>query len=173
MWTEKGDRNILEKRGLGRWNEFKAKNKHWKARRGGDLAEDNVHIAEYFELLLDYKASEMTVYRRFAMILDYVFSNLDMTMQDDETVSEATKLAVEQNKHDTSNSFGSKIDLLLKIKDTAVELSCNEWKSAKMRHLLRQQSKNLCSNCAILNKLYITSQGKVDKIMAADIVDEV
>ncbi|KAG0181000.1 hypothetical protein DFQ28_008589 [Apophysomyces sp. BC1034] len=44
MWNEKGDRSILEKRGLGRWEEFKAKNKYWKARRGSDPAEDNAHM---------------------------------------------------------------------------------------------------------------------------------
>ncbi|KAG0193215.1 hypothetical protein DFQ28_005996 [Apophysomyces sp. BC1034] len=44
MWTEKGNSSILEKRVLGRWDEFKAKNKHWTARRGGDPAEDNAHM---------------------------------------------------------------------------------------------------------------------------------
>ncbi|KAG0162354.1 hypothetical protein DFQ29_004206, partial [Apophysomyces sp. BC1021] len=33
-WTEKGVRRILEERGLGRWEVFKAKNKHWKAKCG-------------------------------------------------------------------------------------------------------------------------------------------
>ncbi|CAO3591457.1 unnamed protein product [Absidia cylindrospora] len=124
-------------------------------------------VAEYFGMVLDNKASEMTVYKKFAMILDFVFLDLDMTMQDEETVSEAMK----QNNHDAPNYFGKKIDLLLKTKDGNVELARNEWKSTKMKHLLlRQQSKNIRSNCAILNKLYVTSRGKVNKIMAADIV---
>ncbi|KAG0171067.1 hypothetical protein DFQ30_001561 [Apophysomyces sp. BC1015] len=42
--TTKGDRSIPEKRGLGRWDEFKAKNKHWKTRRGGNPAYDDAHM---------------------------------------------------------------------------------------------------------------------------------
>ncbi|KAG0181431.1 hypothetical protein DFQ29_008299 [Apophysomyces sp. BC1021] len=36
-------RRMLEEHGLGRWEEFKAKNKHWKAKCGCDPAEDNVY----------------------------------------------------------------------------------------------------------------------------------
>ncbi|KAG0193124.1 hypothetical protein DFQ28_006347 [Apophysomyces sp. BC1034] len=40
-WAGKGVRRILEECGLGLWEEFKAKNNHWKAKCGGDPAEDN------------------------------------------------------------------------------------------------------------------------------------
>ncbi|KAG0181269.1 hypothetical protein DFQ29_008878 [Apophysomyces sp. BC1021] len=39
--AETGVRRILEECGLGLWEEFKAKNNHWKAKCGGDPAEDN------------------------------------------------------------------------------------------------------------------------------------
>lgn len=76
-----------------------------------------------------------------------------------------------QNDYDTSNFFGRKVDLLLKIRETTVELASNEWKSDRTKYLqLKQQSKNLRSNCAILNKLYIESGTLINMIMAADVV---
>lgn len=74
-------------------------------------------------------------------------------------------MAMRQNDYDTSNLFGRKIDLLLKIKDTTAELTLNEWKSNRTKHLqLKQQGKNLRSNCAILNKLYIESGTIINKL---------
>jgi hypothetical protein len=80
-------------------------------------------------------------------------------------------MAMGQNDYDTPNLFGRKTDLLLKIKDTTVELASNEWKSNRTKHLqLKQQSKNLRSNCVILNKLYIESGTIINTIMASDVV---
>ncbi|KAG0189842.1 hypothetical protein DFQ28_002817 [Apophysomyces sp. BC1034] len=44
MWTEKGNRSILEERGLGRWEESKTKNEHWKGRHDDNPAEDNARM---------------------------------------------------------------------------------------------------------------------------------
>ncbi|KAG0184264.1 hypothetical protein DFQ28_011487 [Apophysomyces sp. BC1034] len=76
MWTEKGDRSILEKRDLGRWDEFKTKNKHWKARCGGDPAEDNSHT---FAVQPDFANQKTTLHKA-------VISEISLTSQgqDDE-----------------------------------------------------------------------------------------
>ncbi|KAF7726722.1 hypothetical protein EC973_008496 [Apophysomyces ossiformis] len=128
-------------------------------------------VAEYFDKPMDKNASETTVYRRFAMLLDFLFADLDVNMKDGEALAEATKSAMEQSDYDAMASHGKRIDLLLKIKDTKVELACNEWKTYSTSHLLLpQQSKNLRSNCAVLSKLHISSHGKINKVMAADVV---
>ncbi|KAG0168718.1 hypothetical protein DFQ29_010045 [Apophysomyces sp. BC1021] len=72
MWTEKGDRSILEKRDLGRWDEFKTKNKHWKARCGGDPAEDNSHT---FAVQPDFANQKTTLHKA-------VISEISLTSQD-------------------------------------------------------------------------------------------
>lgn len=92
-----------------------------------------------------------------------------------ENVSNATKLAREHNLgtygYDATSSFGRRIDLMLKLKDSTIELSSNEWKSKRTRHMLKkQQSKNIRSNCAILNKLFITSKMSINQTMAVDVV---
>jgi hypothetical protein len=73
---------------------------------------------------------------------------------------------------DATTSFGRKIDLLLKIDHpTTIELSSNEWKKKKAMHMaLKQQSKNLRTNCTILNKLRVISDSKISKLMAMDFV---
>ncbi|KAG1452697.1 hypothetical protein G6F46_009351 [Rhizopus delemar] len=121
-------------------------------------------LNQNFDIPIDDNASEMTYYRRFAVLPDYVFGGSDINMTDGEVVAEATRMAMRQNDYDTSNLFGRKIDLL-KIKDTTAELTSNEWKSNRTKHLqLKQQSKNLRSNCAILNKLYIESGTIINKL---------
>ncbi|KAL1930858.1 hypothetical protein VTP01DRAFT_9995 [Rhizomucor pusillus] len=132
-------------------------------------------VVEYFDKALDDDASEVTFYRRFAMLLDVVFGDLSIKMIDGENVSNATKLAREHNLgtygYDATSSFGRRIDLMLKLKDSTIELSSNEWKSKRTRHMLKkQQSKNIRSNCAILNKLFITSKMSINQTKAVDVV---
>ncbi|KAI7849884.1 hypothetical protein BDC45DRAFT_539616 [Circinella umbellata] len=78
-------------------------------------------------------------------------------------------MAMEQNSYDDTNSFGRRIDVLINVKDTSTALNSNEWKAIKANHFkLTQQSKNIRSNCAILNKLYILPSGQFSSIMALD-----
>ena len=75
-------------------------------------------------------------------------------------MSETTQKVMEQNNYDELNSFGRKIDVLLDVKHTNIALNSNEWKSKKAGNLkLKQQSKNIRTHCAILNTLYIVTQG--------------
>lgn len=67
---------------------------------------------------------------------------------------------MEQNNHDELNTFGRKIDVLLDVKHTNIALNSNEW----------QQSKNIRTNGAILNNLYIITQGDLQSIMAMDVI---
>lgn len=120
---------------------------------------------------IDEQPSELTFYRRFAMLLDFVFSDLDMTLDDGEVVAEATKMAQQQSPHDATSCFGRKIDLLLRIKGLKVGLASNEWKTTKTKHMyIQQQSKNFRSNCSILNGLFIRSSGKINKLVAIDFI---
>ncbi|ORZ13590.1 hypothetical protein BCR42DRAFT_66801 [Absidia repens] len=122
------------------------------------------------------EASELTFYWKFAKLLHIILKDLDINMADGETISSATKLAMEHNETlygcDATTSFGRKIHLLLKIDDpTTIELSSNEWKNKKtIRMALKQQSKNLRTNCTILNKLHVISDSKITKLMAMDFV---
>ncbi|CAO3681609.1 unnamed protein product [Rhizopus stolonifer] len=128
-------------------------------------------VAEYMDKSIDDQSSELTFYRRFAMLLDFVFCDLDMTLDDGEVVAEATKMAQQQSAHDVTSFFGRKIDLLLRIKGLKVVLASNEWKSAKTKHMyIQQQSKNFRSNCSILNGLFIQSNGNVNKLVAIDFI---
>ncbi|KAI9486865.1 MAG: hypothetical protein EXX96DRAFT_466650, partial [Benjaminiella poitrasii] len=116
--------------------------------------------------------SETTFYRRFVMLLDFVFSDLNMTLDDDEIVAEATKMAQQQSVHNVAGCCGRKIDLLFRTKSLKVDLASNEWKSTKTKHMyIQQQSKNFRSNCSILNGLFIRSSGKVNKLVAVDFID--
>ncbi|KAG2233952.1 hypothetical protein INT48_009765 [Thamnidium elegans] len=120
-------------------------------------------VAENMDKQTDAHISELTFYRRFAMLLDFVFSDLDMTLDDSETIAEATKMAQQQSVQNVTSCFGRKIDLLLRIKDLKVGLASNEWK--KTKHLYnQQQSKNFRINCSILNELFIRSSGKRNTI---------
>ncbi|KAI9273304.1 hypothetical protein EDC94DRAFT_511080, partial [Helicostylum pulchrum] len=78
--------------------------------------------------------SKLTFYRRFAILLDFIFSDIKITLNDGEIVSESTKMAMGRNVHDVSNFFGRRIDLLLTMKDIKIELSSNEWKPQKTEH---------------------------------------
>ncbi|KAG2224795.1 hypothetical protein INT45_005319 [Circinella minor] len=132
------------------------------------------NLVEYFDIEINPTASETTYYRRFALILDFVFKGLEVEMKDSEAVAEATKMAMEQNSYDDTNSFGRKIDVLINVKDTSTALNSNEWKAVKTNHFkLKQQSKNIRSNCAILNNLYILTSGQVSSIMALDMIGKI
>ncbi|KAI9272645.1 hypothetical protein BDA99DRAFT_556258 [Phascolomyces articulosus] len=129
------------------------------------------NLVEYFDIKIYPTASETTYYRRFALILDFVFKGLEVEMKDGEVVAEATKMAMEQNDYDDTNLFGRKIDVIINVKDSTTALNSNEWKASKTNHLkLKQQSKNIRSNCVILNNLYILTGGQVSSVMALDMI---
>ncbi|KAF7722234.1 hypothetical protein EC973_003515 [Apophysomyces ossiformis] len=128
-------------------------------------------VIEYITIPVKDAASETTCYRRFAMLLDFVFKGLKLELKDGDVVSEATQKVMEQNNYDELNGFGRKIDVLINLEDSNIALNSNEWKSKKAESMkLKQQSKNIRSNCAILNNLYITSQGDIKSIMAMDVI---
>ncbi|CAO3588257.1 unnamed protein product [Absidia cylindrospora] len=67
---------------------------------------------------LDEEASELTMYRRFAFILDFLFDDPEMKLTDGEIVSDATRMAMEQNNYEHAATFGRRIDLLMKVQGT-------------------------------------------------------
>ncbi|KAI9253474.1 hypothetical protein BDA99DRAFT_443421, partial [Phascolomyces articulosus] len=83
--------------------------------------------------------SEITFYRRSATLLDNIFKNTNVILNDGETGSPASKREITANKdlfmaNDSSPSYSRKINLLLKCKErkAAVELSPNEWKRSSV-----------------------------------------
>ena len=83
-------------------------------------------------------------------------------------------MEMQRNDYDTTNASGRKIDLLLKLDEENVELCSNEWKSENTKYLkIRQQSKNIRTNCAILNSLHIMSKGSIKELMALDMIGKV
>ncbi|KAI7892528.1 uncharacterized protein EV154DRAFT_189917 [Mucor mucedo] len=91
-----------------------------------------------------------------------------------EVISQATKEAMEASEYqETDGMFGRKIDMILMVESTSVELSTNEWKSMQTSDLkLTQQSKNIGSNCAILNRLQI-DLGNDEQLLALDMTGDV
>ncbi|KAG2207385.1 hypothetical protein INT47_006860 [Mucor saturninus] len=128
----------------------------------------------YLDLPLTKEASEQTCYRHFAVLLDILLSGSGILIKDGEVISQATKEAMEASEYqETDGMFGRKIDMILKVESTLVELSTNEWKSMQTSDLkLTQQSKNIRSNCAILNKLQI-DLGNDEQILALDMTGDV
>ncbi|KAI7854134.1 hypothetical protein BDC45DRAFT_535583 [Circinella umbellata] len=121
----------------------------------------NKDCVEYFGIEINPTASKTMYYRRFALILDFVFKGLEVGMKDGEAVAEVTKMAIEQNSFDDTNSFRRKIDVLIN-------------KAIKTNHFkLKQQSKNIRSNCVILNNLYILTSGQVSSIIALDMIGKI
>ncbi|KAG2207297.1 hypothetical protein INT46_004393 [Mucor plumbeus] len=104
--------------------------------------------------------SEMTSYRKVAMILDLMLNNSSIDLIDGETTCKASKVVAKDHENiygDTiplNRGFGRRIDLLLSSKN--IELSTNEWKRKKTAHeqLITQQTKNIRMNKAILSKLH-------------------
>lgn len=126
-----------------------------------------IMAVEYMKIPIADNASEQTYYRRFAVLLDFVFQGTDIDMQDGEIVSIATRQAMESN--DSDGCFGRRIDLLLKPKGCTVELCSNEWKNKASEGLkFKQQVKNIRSNCAILSSLYLKSNSQVKQVIAAE-----
>ncbi|CDH60923.1 hypothetical protein RO3G_01221 [Lichtheimia corymbifera JMRC:FSU:9682] len=139
-------------------------------------------ILEIVTESLDYKipddASELAYYRRFAMLLDVLYRDTDINMIDGENISEATRDSIEHNQDtfgfEAVHSTGRRIDLMIRLADSNTELSANEWKSKKTsRLILKQQSKNVRSNCAILNKLHIMTHTEISQVMAVEFVGSV
>lgn len=92
-----------------------------------------------------------------------------------ENISEATRDSIEHNQDtfgfEAVHSTGRRIDLMIRLADSNTELSANEWKSKKTsRLILKQQSKNVRSNCAILNKLHIMTHTEISQVMAVEFV---
>ncbi|KAI8643564.1 hypothetical protein BD408DRAFT_342326, partial [Parasitella parasitica] len=104
--------------------------------------------------------SEMTSYRKVAMILDLMLNNSSIDMVDGETTCKASKIIAKNHENiygDTiplNRGFGRRIDLLLSSKN--IELSTNEWKRKKiaLEQVITQQTKNIRMNKAILSKLH-------------------
>ncbi|CAO3588296.1 unnamed protein product [Absidia cylindrospora] len=124
--------------------------------------------------------SELTIYRRLAALLDILFDGTAVIMFDGEHACEATKLSIDFNKavfcpFDKSNTYGRKIDLLLKSGQgmkQCVELAANEWKRGDVRQDLKiyQQSKNLRSNASILQQLLTTCDPHPDHVIVMDFI---
>lgn len=124
---------------------------------------------EYLDTSLGEHASELSFYRRFAMLIDIIFTDIDITLSDGEIVAEATKMAQQQSAHYAISWFGRKFDLLLMVKGSKIVMACNEWKSHKTKdQYIHQQSKNFRSNCSILNEIFIKSNRRIDKLVAID-----
>ncbi|KAI7855936.1 hypothetical protein BDC45DRAFT_80821 [Circinella umbellata] len=102
--------------------------------------------------------SETYFYRRFAQILDIVTRDTNLDFNDDEQVCEASTDIVKLNKRFGGNNnnikpLGRKIDLIIAGQD--IQLSTNEWKKHNVAAstVVRQQSKNIRMNKAILSSL--------------------
>ncbi|KAI8394333.1 uncharacterized protein BYT42DRAFT_41056 [Radiomyces spectabilis] len=128
----------------------------------------------YLDQPFSKASSEQTCYRRFAMLLDILFSGTDIVIKDGETVCEAIKDAMELSMYGQDDpTFGRKIDMLLTLEGSCEELSSNEWKSLKTdNQRFIQQSKNIRTNCAILNKLQI-DMDDAEQVLAMDMTGDV
>ncbi|ORY98208.1 hypothetical protein BCR43DRAFT_264234 [Syncephalastrum racemosum] len=104
--------------------------------------------------------SEMTVYRRVATVMDYLFRSTDVKLMDGESASQCTKSARQYMENIFGGSIpdtahGRKIDLILKRANNGgdIELSSNEFKRQRVSSTcaLAQQCKNLrtkwCHSC--------------------------
>ncbi|KAG2219705.1 hypothetical protein INT45_006037 [Circinella minor] len=139
-----------------------------------DLTKEKERTPDLCKLLhikINPTAFKTTYHGSFPLILDFVSKGLEVEMKDGEAVTEATKMAMEQNNYDDTNSFGRKIDVLINVKDTTTTLNSDEWKASKTNHLkLTQQSKSISSNCTILNNIHIITSGQVSSTIALHII---
>lgn len=95
-----------------------------------------------------------------------------------ETACERSRKLIEVNKRlfnvdDVSPSCSRKIDMILKYDDNKnVELCSNEWKRMKVSSDLKikQQSKNLRVNAAIINNLQAEHGPSFNTILAMDVI---
>ncbi|KAI7853878.1 hypothetical protein BDC45DRAFT_536172 [Circinella umbellata] len=140
------------------WNCYRFSNRQSSVKANSAL----LGFIEYMDINIKDVALETTYYRRFAILLDFVFEGLKIELKDGEAVSEATQIAMEQNDYD-------ELDVLINIQDSTISLDSNEWKSKKTQNIkIKHQSKNRRSNCEILNSLYIISNGLTYSILAMD-----
>ncbi|KAL9545353.1 hypothetical protein PS6_008268 [Mucor atramentarius] len=103
--------------------------------------------------------SELTVYRKFAKVLDEILDDTMLDMLDGESTCKTSKSIAKTHEkmYDSAiplnKGFGRRIDLILAAKN--LELSTSEWKREKTSaaKCLQQQSKNIRMNKAILTNL--------------------
>ncbi|KAG1164713.1 hypothetical protein G6F37_000054 [Rhizopus arrhizus] len=125
---------------------------------------------------------EVTLYRRFTALLNVLFDLSDIIMVDGESVSKATKAAIDLNKtiftlSEQSPSYGWKIDLILKYFNgkKGVEVSSNEWKhmgvGADLK--IKQQCKNLRTNACILHQLNVNCHSNFTEVLAMDFIGNI
>ncbi|ORE10882.1 hypothetical protein BCV72DRAFT_220652 [Rhizopus microsporus var. microsporus] len=94
--------------------------------------------------------SELTFYRRFATILEFVFDYTDVALVDGDNSCEATKNVAHLSKAifipmQTAPVYGKKIDLMLRYDgNMKIELTSNEWKRSRVQEDLKL--KHHCSN---------------------------
>ncbi|ORY98206.1 hypothetical protein BCR43DRAFT_491025 [Syncephalastrum racemosum] len=127
--------------------------------------------------------SEMTVYRRVATVMDYLFRSTDVKLMDGESASQCTKSARQYMENVFGGSIpdtahGRKIDLILKRANNGgdIELSSNEFKRQRVSSTcaLAQQCKNLRTNGAILAHLEaIDNQHRHRHVVAMDWIGNV
>ncbi|PHZ16912.1 uncharacterized protein RHIMIDRAFT_252411 [Rhizopus microsporus ATCC 52813] len=125
--------------------------------------------------------SELTFYRRFATILEFVFDYTDVALVDGDNSCEATKNVAHLNKAifipmQTAPVYGKKIDLMLRYDgNMKIELSSNEWKRSRVQEdlKLKQQSKNLRTNAAVLNHLNSHCSNDISELLAMDFIGNV
>ncbi|CEI99580.1 hypothetical protein RMCBS344292_13666 [Rhizopus microsporus] len=73
-------------------------------------------------------------------------------------------------------AYGKKIDLILRYDgNIKIELSSNEWKRSKAQEdlKLKQQSKSLRTNAAVLNHLNCHYSTDIRELLAMDFIDNV
>ncbi|GAA5817580.1 hypothetical protein MFLAVUS_011128 [Mucor flavus] len=128
--------------------------------------------------------SEMSSYRHFAKILDYLFTGTDLKLLDGEPSCLSVKEEMIANyalyptsvskEHTFSMSSAKKIDAIVttNIQKNRVELSTKEWKKSSVSSVVavKQQSKNLRSNLSILNQLKSKYEIQTKNILAMDFV---
>ncbi|ORX63031.1 hypothetical protein DM01DRAFT_1277790, partial [Hesseltinella vesiculosa] len=106
-------------------------------------------------------SSELTFFRKFVPILEFLFVSTVITLSDGEHASLATKDIIELNMalfstNDSPVTYGRKIDLIIVLDGKEpVELSTNEWKGDGVQSDMttKQQVKNLLCNAATLERL--------------------
>lgn len=140
------------------------------------ITEKIIEDTEYWSK--EQNEQEITFYRRFASLLDVLFNGSEIKLADGETACERSRKPIEVNKHlfnvdDVSPSCSRKIDMILKYDDNKnVELCSNEWKRMKVSSDLKikQQSKNLRVNAAIINNLQAEYGPSFNTILAMDVI---
>ncbi|CAO3601465.1 unnamed protein product [Absidia cylindrospora] len=147
-----------------------------------DLTKNKKHNSQAYHMLMivekiirdfdrwrkDLSSSELTIYRRFASLLEILLDDTAIIMVDGEHASHATKVnAIFANINETTSTYGRKIDLLLDVK---LELCSNEWKVENSCQVLKPQSKNLRVNAQILNHILLPLHQNLNQLIAMDFI---